>query len=170
MEWDFYAGIKPKTGPITWDLGVIYYTYPNAKDAGAELNMVEFKVGGSAEIWKDGTLGVTGFFSPDYTGELGDVWTIEVGFSQALPKIGMFSPTFSALYGYQHGSDAAYAGFYGDNNYSYWNAGLTFGFLEKWSLDLRYWDTNLDATPAGACQTGLFQCDERFVATLKFTY
>ena len=41
--------------------------------------------------------------------------------------------------------------FYGDDNYTYWNVGLTFGFLEKWSLDFRYWDTNLD--PAGACQT-----------------
>ena len=30
IEIDLYAGIKPKTGRITWDLGVIYYTYPNA--------------------------------------------------------------------------------------------------------------------------------------------
>ena len=27
MDW--YLGIKPVTGKITWDLGVIYYTYPN---------------------------------------------------------------------------------------------------------------------------------------------
>jgi uncharacterized protein (TIGR02001 family) len=170
MEWDFYAGIKPKTGPITWDLGVIYYAYPNANDAAAELNLVEFKVGGSAEVWKGGTLGVTGFFSPDYTGELGDVWTVEAGLAQALPAVGMFTPTISALIGHQVGDDAAYAAFYGDDNYTYWNAGITFGFLEKWSLDLRYWDTNLDAAPGQACQAGIFQCDERFVATLKFTY
>ena len=31
----------------------------------------------------------------------------------------------------------------GDDNYIYWNAGLTLGFLEKWSLDLRYWDTDI---------------------------
>ena len=30
IEMDFYAGIKPKTGRITWDLGVIYYAYPNS--------------------------------------------------------------------------------------------------------------------------------------------
>ena len=64
-------------------------------------------MGGSAEIWKDGTLGVTVFFSPDYQYETGNVWTIETGFSQVLPKIGMFTPTFSALLGYQVGDDAA---------------------------------------------------------------
>jgi uncharacterized protein (TIGR02001 family) len=171
LEIDLYAGIKPKTGPVTWDLGVIYYAYPNQNSAIADLDMIEFKVGGSAEVWKGGTFGVTGFYSPDYTGELGPTWTVEGAFSQALPQIGMFSPTFSALIGYQHSSDAAYAGAFGDDNYTYWNAGLTFGFLEKWSIDFRYWDSSLPSDNSiAACGTALFQCDERFVATLKFTY
>ena len=170
IEVDIYAGIKPKTGRITWDLGVIYYTYPNASDAAAELNYVELKAGGSAEVWKGGTLGITAFYSPDYTSETGDVWTVEVGFSQALPTVGMFTPTFSALVGHQRGDDTAYRNLFGADDYTYWNAGLTLGFLEKWSIDFRYWDTNLDAAPAGACQTAIFQCDERFVATLKFAY
>ena len=62
IEIDLYAGIKPKTGRITWDLGVIYYAYPELERHGRrprQLNYVEFKVGGSAEIWKGGTLGVT---------------------------------------------------------------------------------------------------------------
>ena len=72
IEMDLYAGIKPKTGRITWDLGVIYYAYPNSIDfTGFDNNYVEIKVGGSAEIWKDGTLGVTVFFSPDYQYETG---------------------------------------------------------------------------------------------------
>ena len=176
IEIDWYAGIKPKTGRITWDLGVIYYTYPSSPDfTGFDNNYVEIKVGGSAEIWKDGTLGVTVFFSPDYQFETGNVWTIETGFSQVLPKIGMFTPTFSALVGYQVGDDAGYRARItgnGDDNYLYWNAGVTFGFLEKWSLDLRYWDSNLSdqtGTP-GFCTGGTLQCDERFMATLKFTY
>jgi uncharacterized protein (TIGR02001 family) len=168
LEIDLYAGIKPKTGPVTWDLGVIYYAYPNQNNAIANLDMIEFKVGGSAEVWKGGTAGVTGFYSPDYTGELGPTWTFEGAFSQALPQVGRFSPTFSALIGYQYSDDAAYLGAFGDDSYIYWNAGVTFGFHEKWSIDFRYWDSNLD--PVGACGTALFQCDERFVATLKFTY
>ena len=177
IEMDWYAGIKPKTGRITWDLGVIYYSYPSSTEAftGFDNNYVEIKVGGSAEVWKDGTLGVTVFFSPDYQFETGNVWTIETGFSQVLPKIGMFTPTFSALVGYQVGDDAGYRARItgaGDDNYLYWNAGVSFGFLEKWSLDLRYWDSNLSdqtGTP-GFCTGAVLQCDERFVATLKFTY
>lgn len=173
IEMDWYAGIKPKTGPITWDLGIIYYTYPNSSPVApaGDLHYLEFKVGGSAEIWKGGTLGVTAFYSPDYTGESGRVWTLETGFSQALPAMGMFTPTFSALYGYQHGNNSVQYGLItnGDDNYSYWNAGVTFAFLEKWSLDLRYWDTNI-SNNGNFCEGGLFQCDQRYVATLKFTF
>lgn len=175
IEMDWYAGIKPVTGKITWDLGVIYYSYPGSIDPGGlDLNYVELKVGGSAEIWKDGTFGLTAFYSPDYTLETGPVWTFEAAFSQVLPRIGMFTPTFSALIGYQVGDDATYNALVGngDDHYTYWNAGLTLGFLEKWSLDLRYWDTNLSSNTGGSawCNGPILQCDERFVATLKFTY
>jgi uncharacterized protein (TIGR02001 family) len=174
LEIDWYAGVKPKTGPITWDLGVIYYSYPNALGSVADLNYFEVKVGGSAEIWKDGTLGVTVFYSPEYTGESGHVWTIETAFAQALPKVGMFSPTFSALVGVQRGNNSNNYGLItnGDDGYVYWNAGVTLGFHEKWSLDLRYWDTNI-SNSGDFCDggnNGLLQCDARFVATLKFTY
>ncbi len=57
------------------------------------------------------------------------------------------------------------------DSYLCWNAGLTLGFLEKWSLDFRYWDTNIDKAPGfGSCSVDLFSCDQRFVATLRFTY
>jgi uncharacterized protein (TIGR02001 family) len=167
IEMDVYAGIKTTTGRISWDLGVIYYAYPKANDPTAELDYVELKVGASTEIWKGGTLGVTVFYSPEYTGETGDVWTVETGFSQALPKVGRFSPTFSALLGYQKGDDPAYVSVFGDDSYLYWNAGVSLGFDEKWTLDLRYWDTDL---ADGVCTGSLFQCDERFVATLKATF
>ena len=47
IEIDWYAGIKPKTGRVTWDIGVIYYTYPNAVDfnPGFDNNYVELKLG-----------------------------------------------------------------------------------------------------------------------------
>lgn len=171
IEVDVYAGIKPTTGPVSWDLGVIYYTYPDAFDPGAELNYLELKVGASGTIWKDGTIGVTVFYSPEYTGETGDVWTVETGFSQGLPSVGMFSPTFSALLGYQTGDSDDWRGLFanGDDSYLYWNVGVSLGFLEKWSLDLRYWDTNI-SDAGDFCSGDLFQCDSRFVATLKFTY
>lgn len=172
LETDLYVGFKPKTGPITWDLGFIYYAYPNAFTPGLDLNYYEFKIGASAEIWKDATLGVTAFYSPDYQLESGRTWTIETAFAQGFSKVWLFTPTVSALLGYQTNSGtASYRFSYGngDDEYFYWNAGLALGFLEKWSLDLRYWDT--DISNAGRfCELDTFQCDSRFVATLKFTY
>ena len=194
IEMDWYGGVKFNTGRIAWDLGVIYYTYPRGLDVGvvsitdatpvkADFNYVELKVGASTELWKDGTLGVTGYFSPDYQYETGNVWTVEGSFTQNLPKFMAFgrewSPSVSALIGYQAATGsttdkARYAGnVTGDeDHYVYWNAGLTLGFMEKWSLDLRYWDTNIDRAPVlnNPCGNSLFSCDERFVATLKFTY
>ena len=175
IEMDWYVGIKPVTGKITWDLGVIYYSYPNAVNPGLELNYVELKIGASGEIWKDGTLGVTVFYSPEYQLESGKTWTFEGSFAQVLPKVGMFTPTFSALIGYQtNEGTASYQFSYGnlEDHYLYWNAGVSLGFMDKWSLDLRYWDTSLsdNAGGSGFCKLPTFQCDERFVATLKFTY
>src|SRR5262249_33239123 len=132
-------------------------------------------VGASTEIWKDGTVGVTVFYSPDYQYESGSTWTVEGSFSQVLPKIGRFSPTFSALVGYQtNEGDATYRGSFGngDDHYWYWSGGVTCAFAEKWSLARRYWDTSLDSNAGGSgyCKGAAFQCDERFVGTLKFTY
>ena len=189
IEMDWYGGLKFNTGRIAWDVGVIYYTYPRGADIGrsstndfpvnAEFNYVELKVGASAELWKDGTLGVTGFFSPDYQYETGNVWTVEGSFTQNLPKFMLlgreWSPSVSALLGYQGatGSDGDKARYVnnvtGDaDHYLYWNAGLTLGFLDKWSIDVRYWDTNIDR--ADNCKGPLFACDERIVGTLKFTF
>jgi uncharacterized protein (TIGR02001 family) len=180
LELDPYAGIKGKLGHIAWDVGIIYYGYPNsarnhfgAFDERFRNEYVEIKGASSGEVWKDGTLGMTVFYSPDYQYETGDVWTLEVGFAQALPhalpKHWGLTPTLSALVGQQWGNNGAYADRVagGDDSYTYWNAGVTLGFLEKWSIDLRYWDTSLDGD---FCSGSTFQCDERFVATLKFTY
>lgn len=170
-EVDYYAGIKPVVGPVTFDIGVIYYTYPNAFDPGAELDYVEIKVGASGDVWKDGTLGVTVFYSPEYTGKTGEVVTIEGAFSQGFAAIRGVTPTWSSTLGYLTGDDPAFAAVFGngDDNYFYWNSGVTLGFGDHFSLDFRYWDTNI-SNAGGFCSARLFGCDERFVATAKVTY
>jgi len=188
IEMDWYLGIKPVTGHITWDLGIIYYSYPNSAKLGLDAlgavdrrdyNYLELKVGASTEIWKDGTIGVTVFYSPEYQYEAGSVWTTEASFTQNFPKFSAlhreWTPSFSALLGWQKAtSDKAVCinNITGDtDSYLYWNAGVSFGFLDKWSIDFRYWDTNIDKAPGfGSCSVDLFSCDQRFVATLKFTY
>jgi uncharacterized protein (TIGR02001 family) len=164
VEIDVYAGIKGTAGRISWDLGVIYYGYPGQDDLGIRphIDYLELKAAASAEIWKGGTVSGTVFYSPDYTYGLGPVTTLEASLTQALPKVGIFSPTASVLVGHSHFSDK----FFGqDLSYTYWNAGVTLGFLEKWSLDLRYWDTDGE----GFADVGTLS-DDRFVATLKYTF
>jgi uncharacterized protein (TIGR02001 family) len=176
IEMDLYAGVKFTTGKIAWDLGVIYYTYPNHASWILDPNFVELKVNASTEVWKGGTVGGTVFYSPEYTFESGSVWTLEGTFSQALPTIfGRITPTFSALVGYQFADSdkAAYSNNVltnsGDDKYVYWNAGVTFGLDKNWSVDVRYWDTNIDKG-ADCNNSKLFACDERVLGTLKFTY
>ena len=55
----------------------------------------------------------------------------------------------------------------GGFDYWYWNAGISLGFHEKFSLDLRYWDTQIETAGFGTC-AGV--CDERFVATLSASF
>lgn len=168
LEVDWYGGIKPvwkhsPLGEVSFDFGVIYYTYPGLNDPGAEIDYVELKAGYSlpSPFIKNLTTGGTFYWSPDYSGEVGDVWTSESTASYALPKVWVFDPTVSGLLGYQKGNSSD-----GFNNggtkdhYYYWNAGLTLA-VENLSFDFRYWDTDLD--PGGLCSTGPLQCDERFV-------
>ena len=139
----------------------------------AIVDYVELKAGVSTEVWKGGTVGGTVFFSPDYQFETGNVWTLEGSFSQVLPTIfGRITPTFSALLGYQFSTDDKVASQArhgnGNSNYIYWNAGVNFGLDKNWSLDVRYWDTNI--SDRRLLQLVRPSCDERVVGTLKFTY
>ncbi|MFV0298313.1 MAG: TorF family putative porin [Hyphomicrobiaceae bacterium] len=177
-EIDLYAGIKPVLGPVSFDIGVIYYAYPNAFDPGAELDYVELKLGASTNLWKDASAGVTVFYSPEYSGKTGDVWTVEGTFSQGFAAIRNVTPSVSATLGYQSGDAQAYKAVFGNgaDDYLYWNVGTTLGFGDRFSLDFRYWDTNIKNNNSGAgftdgfCSGRVFGCDERFVATAKYTY
>jgi uncharacterized protein (TIGR02001 family) len=181
-EVDLYAGIKPvfktASGDYNFDIGGIYYTYPGAKDPRAELNYFEFKAAVNRDLWKDGNLSQTIFFSPDYSQETGRVWTSETTFTQTFAAVGKIVPLFGATLGYQKGDSVGYktAVSNGSGSYIYGNAGATFTYDEKISLDLRYWNTDLKNDNAGGgfansfCSGSVLQCSQRAVATLKFTY
>ncbi len=157
-EVDIYGGFKHTTGPITWDVGLIYYAYAGRFADDIDANFLELKLGASGEVWKGGTLGGTVFYSPDAQFSVGPSWTFEGTLAQALPKFHMFTPTVSGTVGHVNFTDI-------DGDYTYWNVGLTLGFLEKWSVDVRYWDTDIDG-----CTSGVFSCDSRVVGTVKYTF
>ncbi len=164
-ELDVYGGVKYTLGPATVDLGVIWYTYPGAKDGGGpaqvfEQDYVELKAGISGAFVPNLdklTTGATVFYSPSYQGHQGEVVTLEGTAAYELPKVWVFVPSISGTLGGQFGSDAKKAfatgpfvggpdkGFLlgnGKDSLMYWNAGLTLA-LDKLSFDFRYWDTNV---------------------------
>lgn len=159
-EVDLYAGIKPTWGPLTFDLGVIYYAYPGADDPGVEFDYVELK-GGVSGTWNNFSLGGTMFWSPDYTLETGNTLTLEGTAGYTFSAIGPVTPTISALIGTTQFLDSAF-----DNlDYTYWNAGLALA-IDKFTLDFRYWDSN--GGPGDFCGVSDL-CDERFVFSAKVT-
>lgn len=181
VEIDYYAGIKFPVGKVEADVGVIYYSYPGANDSFAvtgfkELDYVELKAGAKYKPVDPLTLGLFVYWSPEGTNKTGSVFTFEGSAEYVLPKLGSITPTIGALLGYQIGDSDRYKLVIanGDTDYVYWNAGINLGFHDNFSIDLRYWDTNIKNSAAGFsgnfCNGPAAQCNERFVATAKVTF
>ncbi len=168
VEIDYYAGITPEWRGISFDIGGIFYTYPGACDSstctpagqpGAEFDYFELKTGASYTFGDSFTVGVTNYWSPEFFGETGSADAVEVGAEYTFgTMMNFFDPSISGLVGWQfidQGTD-----------YTYWNVGLTLGFMENFAADIRYWDTDLST---GGCG-GLDICDERLVGTLSASF
>ena len=170
LEADWYAGIKPVWGPLTFDFGAIWYTYPGATyyllpPLGGDLNYIEYKAGVSGSPFTNATLGAAVYYSEDSFASTGEVWTVEGTAGYTFHTIGPFTPTVSGVLGHVESQDAAYVAFNGFDSYTYWNAGVALT-VEKLTFDFRYWDTDgaENATSIGPGFTCVSSyCGERFV-------
>jgi len=161
IELDYGVGITPKWKNITFNIAGLYYTYPGANE---DIGYFELLTGAS---WTGGqwTLGVKNYWSPDNFQFFGDSNAIEgsVGYALSNKWWNFFSPSLSGTVGFQsYEKNAA--------DYTYWNAGLTLGFLEHWSADIRYYDTTYNAAECLAQSGGRNNCDARGVGTVKVTF
>lgn len=183
VENDWYFGFRPVAkgpgGDYNFDFGVIAYTYPGQSNTGAaSLTYEELKAAVNHDIWKDGNLSQTFFWSPDYALNTGRVFTSETTFTQTLAALGKWVPSVSGTFGHQWGEKVAYefATGNGSKEYSYYNAGVTMTYDSKLSFDLRYWGTDIKNDNAiggftdNFCNNKSLQCDNRISATLKYTY
>jgi uncharacterized protein (TIGR02001 family) len=159
VEIDWYGGIRPEWKGISFDFGVFYYTFPGALESW-NLDYVEFGAAASYTFFDKLTLGVTNWWTPENSGQIGQNDVLEGSVSYAFNQVWIFSPSVSALIGRQWGEESE-----GGFDYTYWNAGLTLEFSKgaDFAFDLRYWDTDI----AGCAQATLFQCDERIVGSLN---
>jgi uncharacterized protein (TIGR02001 family) len=161
IELDYGLGITPKWKSITFNFAGLYYTYPGAT---SEIDYFE-ALGGLSWTGGQWTLGVKDYWSPDNFQVFGDSNAIEGSVAYAFSNKwwNFFSPSISGTLGYQAYEDIAH-------DYTYWNAGLTLGFLEHWSADIRYYDTTYNETECLAQSGGRNNCDARAVGTVKVTF
>lgn len=160
MELDVYAGFKPVTGPISWDLGVVGYLYPGS-DPSPTFDYVEFYAKPSFTVAEGFTVGGALYYSPEFTGETGSAYYVEANASYAATK----ELSFSGAVGYQQVEDLAGA-FDAtdpdDDAYVTWNVGGTYT-VSGFGLDLRYIGTDIDDASA----FGGDYSDDKVVFTIK---
>lgn len=149
VEFDLYAGIRPTAGPVTFDLGVLYYGY-TGQPKGSNEDYWEGKVAASVPVGK-ATLGAAFFYSPEFFGKTGDATYYEV--NGALP-IGETKFTVSGALGYQQVKGPA--------DYTTWNLGVGYALTDHIGLDVRYFDT--DEHKLGSIY------DSRVVGGIKLTF
>ncbi len=160
MEIDLYAGFKPTTGPIDWDLGVIGYFYPGADDDGAEFDYAELKVGASHDVSDQLTIGAAAFYAPENYGETGDALYLELNGSYSVSD----ALAFTAAYGNQSIEEPN--GPNSEDDYGTWNIGATHA-MHGFEIDLRYHDTDIDAgSDIEAYTYGESSYDSAFVITI----
>jgi uncharacterized protein (TIGR02001 family) len=134
IEMDFYGGFKKSFGDIGFDIGLLQYYYPGAKNgAGEEYDTLEGYIGAS---WKWLSVKYShafsdffGFTNSDGSGYLDLGFTMEVA-----PKLNLV-----AHYGMQtiKNADAF--------EYNDWKLGVTYD-LAGWILGAAYIDTDADST------------------------
>ena len=161
IEIDYGIGISPKWRNITFTIGGLYYTYPGFND---DLGYFEAKTGAA---WASGpwALSITDYWSPDNFQAFGNSNAIEgqLGYTFSRKLWNFFTPTISGGVGFQSYEEVA-------SDYTYWNAGLTLGFLEHWSADIRYWDTDYNGDECLIQSGGRANCDARAVGYIKATF
>ena len=157
IEIDYGLGITPTWGPVTFTFAGLYYSYPGEDDIGY------FEAWGGAS-WTGGawTLSVNDYWSPDNAQFFGEFNAIEgtVKYEWTWKLWNFFTPSVSGTVGFQSYDVNA-------DDYTYWNAGLTLTFLDHWSADIRYYDTDYNSDQCLAQSGGRNNCDARAVGYIK---
>lgn len=159
IEYDLYAGWKPVVGPVTLDLGVIYYGYTDSDLGGneSELSTFEFKAAGSIAA-AGATWGAAVYWTPNFSGDY-DGLDDNSGFYYELNGAYTFAnnATLSGAIGAVDVED------YTVDSYTTWNIGVSYPITEHLSIDGRYIDTDDDAFAYG-------YAGDRLIGTLKVTF
>jgi uncharacterized protein (TIGR02001 family) len=156
-EVDLYAGIRPVVGDASFDLGVMYYLYPNETQfvtaglpapalngvwAPARTSFVEFYGKAGYDITPQINVGAAIYYAPNWLGTGASGVYAEANAKIKLPNdfaisgaIGHYWLGTTTVFG--PGND------FNIQDYFYWNAGVSWTYKDWLTLDLRYHGTNL---------------------------
>jgi len=152
-EIDFYAGIRPKFGPVAFDFGVIQYYYPDEKRFVDSFGLIwtprntDFMevVGKVSYNWEDKvTVGANVFHAWDWLGTGADGTYASVTAKYSLPFLeGLaVSGEFGRYWLGTTNTNIAFPVAIRLPDYNYWNVGLSYTY-KNLTADVRYHDTNL---------------------------
>lgn len=147
IEVDMYLGYRTEVGGAALDVGVVGYAYPGAEGE-ANYDYFELKAAASRAIGPI-TLGAQAYWSPDFFGIDEDATYAEVNAAFAIAP----QWTISGAAGHQL-LDVS-------EDYTAWNAGVSYALNSTVGVDLRYHGTDIEDAP---------MADDRIVAGLKFTF
>jgi uncharacterized protein (TIGR02001 family) len=184
-EVDLTFGVRPKLGPLSFDLGVIGYWYPGERRlfdvtgtsyfTVANSDYVELAAKTSYTVEDQLTLGANLFHAWDWLGTGATGTYAALTAKVDLPFLSGLAAS-GELGRYRLGTTSPQTGSVRLPDYTYWNAGLSYTYKVV-TLDLRYHDTNLSkrdcytltTDPAGLV-SGTSRsnwCSAAFVATLS---
>lgn len=169
-EVDLYGGYRTTLGPVSIDVGGLYYWYPGEDTAGGlrQLDYWEIYAKPGVTLF-DGVLSLTGnvYWTSDYANVSGDALYLSAIPKVSIPLSGMpdVGLYVSGEFGKQWIKNEKFGAVL--NDYLTWNigAGVTYKAM---TLDVRYSDTDLKR---GECigYTGFGKsCDERIIAKISF--
>ena len=136
--YDIWAGWAGDIGgDVTLDVGVVRYGYIDAP-SGVDLDTVELKVAASTTVGKV-TLGGAVHWSDDFFATEEQATYAEVNAS--VPINEKWSMSGAVARQFLDNDDASY---------TTWNAGVSYAVADNVSLDVRYIDTDVDASGGAA--------------------
>lgn len=174
-EFDISGGARFAWGNFGLDLGYVHYVYPGPAAAGlsgnSSLDYGEFYAKPSYKLTDWLTVGGVVIGGSDFGNTSNSAWYYAGNVAVTLP---VFIPNIATTISGEVGRQTYSSGYKvlgtAIVDYTTWNAGVAFNW-KALTLDLRYYDTNIDSTTnTTQCLTTTLSdaCKGTFVATLKF--
>lgn len=156
VEIDWYGGLTGAIGNsgITWDVGLIYYSYPGA-DSALDYDFLEAQ---GALAYDFGVAAVTASlnYSPENFGNTGDAYYPKLALDVPVPMVDGLN--ISAYVAKQYIDDEVA---FGAPDYVEWNVGASYGLM-GFDFSLNYSDTDISPSGDGNEEAIIFTVSRSF--------